>query len=328
MSIDRSVTLPFYWPMRWVKYNALSLCLCLLRTDLVHGEITVIDYLNRSVTISRPAQRIVALAPHIVENVFSVGADNKLVGAVDYSDFPPPAKTIERVGGADSFSIEKILSLEPDVVIAWASSGKGNMIQQLTAFGIAVYIDDPRTLVDIARSIRDIGRLTGSTAQSDAVADHYLSTLQRLRHRYRDRRRRAERVSVLYEAWHRPLQTVNGEHIISDVIDLCGGDNAFADAALLAPKISIETVIGRDPDIIISSGGGSRQLNSQQFKSQQIHSQTQWRNAWLRWPNLRAVRHRHLYFIDANVIQRHSVRILTGAEMICGYIASAAATAR
>ena len=175
--------------------------------------------------------------------------------------------------------------------------------------------------------------MTGTTAQSDTLADHYLSTLQRLRHRYRDRRRRAERVSVLYEVWHKPLQTVNGEHIISDVIDLCGGDNAFADAALLAPKISIETVIDRDPDIIISSGGGSRQLNSQQFNSQQfkyqqIHPQTQWRDAWLRWPNLRAVRHRHLYFIDADVIQRHSVRILTGAEMICGYIAGAAATAR
>ena len=271
---------------------------------MARSDVQVVDYLDRSVILSQPAQRVIALAPHIVENIFSAGAGDTLVGAVEYSDFPQQAQNIVRVGGVGSLSMEKIVSLSPDLVIIWASAARGNMIQQLDLLNIPVYVDDPKKLADIARSIGDFGILTGRVQQSRKAVDNYLSELQRLRYRYRDRR--VDDVTVLYEVWNNPLQTVNGQHIISDVIELCGGKNVFDDALSLAPKINIEAVLDRDPNIIVTSSI---------VKSKQI-----WLDYWLQWPHLQAVRNGHLYFIDPNLIQRHTVRILIGAERMCQQI--------
>lgn len=267
------------------------------------ADIRVRDYLGRAVVLEKPARRIVGLAPHIVENAWSAGAGEYLVAAVDYSDYPPAARQLPRVGGFNSFSVEAILALSPDLVISWVSGNGAEVVEQLARLDIPVYADEPGTLPDIARSIRDIGKLAGTSAQSDAVADRFLAGLKALENRYRA----TPEIGVFYQVWNQPLQTVNGEHIITDVLKVCGARNIFADAAGLAPKINIETVLQRNPDVILASGIGAERPG--------------WLDEWKQFPAMKAVRNKRLFFVPPDYIQRHTVRILEGAKAICGKLA-------
>lgn len=266
------------------------------------ADIRVEDYQGRSVSLQAAASRIVALAPHIVENLYSAGAGEQIVGAAQYSNYPPPARHIPRVGSYTAFSMETIAALAPDLVIVWGSGNGAGVVQQLGQLGVAVYIDEPRKLSDVARSIRDFGQLAGTAAVSEPQAAAYLQQLAALRKQFST----ATPVSVLYQVWHEPLQTLSGEHLISDVIRLCGGTNAYADAVSLAPKISLESVFQRDPQVIIASGMAA--------------GRPPWLDNWRRWPQLQAVRYDNLYFVPADIIQRHTLRILSGVTMLCEHL--------
>lgn len=263
--------------------------------------ITVQDFQGREVVLNQPAQRIVALAPHIVENLFSAGIGDRIVAAVSYSDYPEQAKSIPRVGGFSNFSVEAIVAFNPDLVITWASgnSSSGQLESQLAALGIPVYVSEPRRLEDVAEAIRDFGLLGGNQPVSEAEAASYLNRLQSLRQANQIK----PPVKVFYQIWNRPLQTLNGEHLISDVIGLCGGSNIFAEAPTIAPKVSIEAVLSRDPQVIVASGIGEQR--------------PAWLDDWQDWPSLSAVQQSHLYFIPPDWSQRHTTRILKGASMLC-----------
>lgn len=256
--------------------------------------VTVTDYTQRKVTLAAPAKRIVALAPHIVENVYAAGAGEYLVGAVNYSDYPETAKKVARVGAISAYSLEAIVALKPDLVIVWMSSRGASALSDLDSLGIPTYASDPRTLEDVAKSIRDYGVLAGTAEVAEQSARAYEQSLIALRNRYHG----ATPVSVLYQVWYEPLQTLNDDHIISDVIRLCGGRNSFGDAKTLAPKISIESVLARDPAVIVASGMGE--------------ARPDWLDNWRKWPTLSAVKNERLYFIPPDIIQRHTPRILQG----------------
>ncbi|TQV84301.1 cobalamin-binding protein [Exilibacterium tricleocarpae] len=268
------------------------------------GEVRVQDYQDRLVSLPKPAARIVALAPHVVENLYAAGAGDKIVGVVEYSDFPAAARHKARVGGHSAVSLEAIVALAPDLVIAWAAGTSSALVQRLLDLGITVYLDDPRRLADVARSLRDFGTLAGTASVSEPRARNYLRQLDTLRTQFVDKKP----VTVLYQVWHEPLQTLNGKHIITDVIELCGGRNVFDDAVSLAPKISLEAVFQRNPDVIIASGMGT--------------ARPAWLDHWRRWPELRAVRNNHLYVVPADNIQRHTLRILSGARQMCAHLAA------
>jgi iron complex transport system substrate-binding protein len=270
--------------------------------DTLKTDIVVTDYLQREVRLPKPAQRIVALAPHIVENIYSAGAGEFLVGAVDYCDYPEAAKKIPRVGAISAYSLEAIVAQKPDLVVVWMSTRGGDVLKKIEDLGIPTYASDPRTLADVAKSIRDYGVLAGTQAHAEKTARDYEQHLQKLTAQYQH----AKPVSVLYEVWYEPLQTINNNHIISDVIRLCGGVNSFGDAPVLAPKISIESVIARNPEVIVASGMGE--------------ARPDWLDNWRKWPALQAVQKEHLYFIPPDFIQRHTARILQGAEMMCTHL--------
>lgn len=263
------------------------------------ATIMVEDYLGRTVQLPEPAKRIVALAPHVVENLYSAGAGDRLVAAVEFADYPAEAQALPRIGAFNTVSLEGILALKPDLVVSWLSGNGLSIVEQLRRLGVPVYADEPKTLEDIARSIRDLGRLAGTEAVSNAVAEGFLSRLQILEVRSRD----ASQLTVFYQVWHQPLQTVNDEHIISDVLGLCGGNNIFGDAASLAPVISVESVLERNPDVILASGPDENRPG--------------WLDEWQRFPSLRAVQANNLMFVPADYLQRHTLRILDGAEMVC-----------
>lgn len=265
----------------------------------VAATITVEDYLGQPVQLSTPAKRIVALAPHVVENLYSAGAGDRLVAAVEFADYPVEAQALPRVGAFNTVSLEGILASKPDLVVTWLSGNGLSIVEQLRRLGIPVYADEPKTLEDIARSIRDLGRLAGTEAVSEAAADDFMSRLKNLEAEYRS----ARQLSVFYQVWHQPLQTVNGEHIISDVLALCGGRNIFGDAPTLAPVISLESVLKRNPEVILASGADE--------------SRPEWLNDWQRFSGLRAVETGNLMFVSADYLQRHTLRILNGAERVC-----------
>ncbi|WP_339669081.1 cobalamin-binding protein [Dasania marina] len=267
-------------------------------TILPAHAIQVTDDSGQVIQLDKPASRVVALAPHIVELVYAVGAGDKLVGAVSYSDYPEEAKNIPRVGSYKSFSAEAILRLQPDLILAWHSGNGAERIKKIEELGIKVYWGEPRTLLSIEKSLRNVGMLLGEKIPG-AAAEAYNKKLTSLQQQYQNKKP----ISVFYQVWDEPLQTLNGEHLISDVINLCGGRNVFADEPALAPKLSVESVLHTNPQVIIASGMGVER--------------PEWLDAWLTWPQLQAVTNKQLYFIPPDILQRHTPRILQGAEIMC-----------
>ena len=278
----------------------LPLALLFLAVIAVPAQaITVQDFSGREVTLDQPAKRIVALAPHIVENLYSAGAGDKLVGVVSYSNFPDEAKNVPEVGSYNAFSLEQVLALNPDLVVMW---GSGNGMQTLSTFealGIPVYVSELRQLSDVPKSIRNLSQLAGTPAIGEAEASRIETELNALHRRYGEKRS----LSVLYQIWNDPLQTVNGEHLISEIISLCGGYNIFGDARSLAPRVSLESVLLRDPDAIVASGMGE--------------ARPEWLDQWRAYPSLTAVADEALFFVNPDHLQRPSARIVLGARSLC-----------
>lgn len=263
------------------------------------ADVMVIDFAGRTVRLDSPAQRIVALAPHVVENVFSAGAGEQLVGVVEWSNYPEQARSIAIVGGYEKTNHEKILELNPDLIIAWESGNSRSSVERLAELGFNIYIDQPNSLLDIAKSIRDIGILTGQSHKADAVVENYLNELKQFKQQYSE----VVKVPTFYQVWNKPLQSINGNHIISDAIEICGGENIYADEFAVAPVINIESVLERDPVAIIASGMSD--------------ARPEWLDEWKQWPSLRAVQNNNLFFVNPDHLQRHTVRLLLGLKETC-----------
>ena len=283
----------------------LLMLLLLLPVPGTAEPVSVEDFAGRTVTLAAPARRVVALAPHIVENVFSAGAGDRLVGVVSYSNYPGAARTIPRVGSYNAFSLETIASLEPDLIVMWGSGNGMQSLARLELLGIPVFVSEPRQLEDIPRAIRDLGTLAGTRQVSETRALAMEQALASLRAKYSQR----ATLKVFYEIWNEPLQTINGEHLISQLMALCGGRNIFADVATLAPRISIEAVLARTPDAIVASGMGE--------------SRPDWLDQWRQYPSLPAVRNNALFFVPPDHLQRPTARVLLGAQALCEQLDSA-----
>ncbi len=270
-----------------------------------HAEIVVTDELGERVALAAPARRIVSLAPHLTELLFAAGAGARVVGTVEYSDYPPAARGIRHVGAYHRLDFETILALKPDLVVGWPSGNGPDVVQRLRRLGLPVFASEPGALPELATTIETLGTLAGTTDVAAQAAAQYRDRLAALRARYGGR---AE-VSVFYEIWERPLQTVNDAHVISDVIRLCGGRNVFGRLPALAPVINEEDVVRADPEVIIASGMGE--------------ARPAWLDGWKRWPRLTAVARGNLYVVPPDLIQRATPRVLDGAERVCAALEDA-----
>jgi len=275
------------------------------RVVKLSANIQVTDFKGSVLNFTQPVERIVALAPHIVENVFTAGAGDKLVGVVTYSDFPEAATKLPIVGGYAKTNLEKILELKPDLVIAWESGNSDASVARIQELGLTVYVDQPDKLKDVAKSIRDIGLLAGTSVVADMAASKYSEKIDNILSMKLDQ----NPVSTFYQVWNNPIRTINGKHIISDAIALCGGVNIYANESAIAPIINIESILERNPEVILASGMSD--------------SKPEWLEEWKDWPALQAVTLDNLYFVDPDHIQRHTVRILEGIETICAQLQEA-----
>jgi iron complex transport system substrate-binding protein len=264
-----------------------------------HGPISVSDDTGARITLARPAQRIISLSPNLTELLYSAGAGSRLVGTVQWSNFPKAALHVPRVGNTYNLDLEKIVQLRPNLVVAWRSGNNPQALEELRRLGFPVYVSEPRSLAAIGTTIVRLGILSGTRATADRVAAAYAQRLHALKTRYSHR----WKVSVFYQIWNRPMFTVNRKHVISDVIDLCGGRNVFAGLDTLSPRIGVEAVLAEDPQVIVASGIDA--------------GRPAWLDDWHQWPSLNAVHHGLLFSIPPDFIQRDTVRILRGAAMMC-----------
>lgn len=285
-----------------MKYLA---CLFVLCACQAHAEIVVTDDSGATVRLKEPARRIVSLAPHVTETLFAAGAGAKLVGAVEYSDYPDTAQKLARIGGYSKLDLEVIAALKPDLAVGWASGNSPAHIDKLRALGIPVYLVQPERIDDVAVNLERYGELAGTQTTARAAAADFRQRLADLRGKYAAQ----PKVRVFYQIWKRPLMTVGGGQVISDAIRLCGGENVFADLKPLAPKVSIEAVLAADPEIVVASGMGE--------------ARPEWVDDWRQWPSLTAVKRDNLYFIPPDLIQRHTPRLAEGAARLCAHIEAA-----
>lgn len=251
------------------------------------AEVTVTDDYGNAVRLPSPASRIVSLAPHLTELVYAAGGGSLMVGAVEYSDYPPRAQELPRVGSDAHINLESVLALRPDLIVAWPNAGSARAIDRLAELGLPVFRSEPRALEDIATTLERLGRLAGTSTEAAGAARDFRARKADLEKRYSGR----STLRVFYQVWDRPLLTVNGEHVISKVIALCGGQNVFATLPLLAPEVDVEAVLRANPDVVLTSRAGAE------------------RPKWL-GKSL-------FYVVPADLIQRHTPRLLDGTEHIC-----------
>ena len=278
---------------------------------LAHAsDISVVDDRGVRVTLAAPARTIVALAPSITELVFAAGAGAKLTGVPRFSDYPVIAKSIAQIGDATRIDLERVLSFKPDLVVAWKTGNHAADFERLEQLGFPVFVAEPGTLAAIPRLLRAIAALAGTSTTAETAAAEFERGIAALDAQYRAR----SPVRVFYEIWHEPLMTVSGQHLISDVIALCGGVNIFAATPVLTPIVSLESVIAVQPEVVL---GGSSATTPEEFAA-----------PWLRDERYAGLRKVRAMYIDPDYIQRQTPRVLRGARIVCEHLETVRSTQR
>ena len=255
--------------------------------------------------------KIVALAPHIVELLYSIGAGDHIIATTDYADYPEAANGIPRVGSYAGLQVEKIIAMKPDIVIAWKTGNPVADVRRLEDFGLNVVYSDIVTLEDVATELQRLGRITGHIEEAQRQAEKYSRSLAGLRQQYQS----LPPVTVFYELWSRPLTTVAGSAWPQQQLTLCGARNLFRNLSQDYPQVSIEQVVIADPDVIIQPDhNGKTDIDGID---------------WARWPQLRAVKAGMIIHPDADQAHRMTLRALDATRELCAAIARArpAATA-
>lgn len=258
----------------------------------------VIDDDGRVIRLSQPAQRIISLAPSMTELLFSLGAGDRVLGVMAFSDYPPEASQLPVVGQFDMLDMERIIALQPDLIVSWRTGNPRNSIRRLESLGLTVYVAEPVTLASIGSQLDRLGTLTGQQDIAQQLREDFNQQLDAIT---RENSLKPE-VSVFYQVWDAPLISVGGPELINDMIETCGGRNIFAELPV-GPAVNLEDVLARDPQAIIVSGSSD--------------DASRWHEDWRSWSHLEAVSKGHLYNIPPDLVQRHSLRALEGLQQMC-----------
>ena len=249
-----------------------------------------------TLSIERPARRMVSLAPHLAEIAFAAGAGASLAGVSAFSHHPLEAMRLPVIASHGRVDIERLIALRPDLVLAWQSGNSPLQIDRVRRLGVPVLVTEVRSLADVPRVVRLVGVLAGSAALAEARARNLEDEIETLRRRYAG----ARQLEVFLEIWHRPMLTVNGAHLISNALRICGGRNVFATAKTLTPFVSREQVLNARPDAIVTGGFGSEA-----------------REAWRGFEPVPAVRGGRIYPIDPDLLHGQGPRVVQGVRALC-----------
>jgi len=271
------------------------------------AAIDVVDDTGAHLSLSRPAQRIVSLAPGATEMLFAAGAGARLVATVEYADQPAAARQVPRIGDSSAIDLERLLVLKPDVIIYWPGGNNPAQIAQIKRLGFILYGQQVNRLGDLSASLRRLGLLAGTSPVARARAAGIDEQLQALRERYAQR----APLTALLETWNQPLYTVGSRHLMSDALSICGAVNVFNDLPQLSPAVQVEAVIARDPQLIIVAappGVGP-----------------QWLAGWRKFPALKAVQHGNLLDFQDQALSRLGPSVLDATAGLCVQIEAARA---
>lgn len=246
------------------------------------------------------AERLISLGPSVTEIVLELGAVDQLVGVLDAGPRPPAAAHVPSVGRYGQLEMERVISLQPDLVLLLPESISRAQRQQLQAFGIPMWVVKPRKLADLAQQFVEIGTRIGRAEQGLRLQQQFLQGMAGLAQRYQ----RPQPLRVFYQVWDVPLYTLGGQQIISDALRVCGAENIFADLSLPAPQVSVEAVLQRNPEVILA--GTQTQLDS-----------------WRKWPVVRAVELKQLWLVPDEGLERPSFQMLGAMEKLCEQLAAA-----
>lgn len=267
------------------------------------APITVRDDDGNVVTLPRPAQRVIAMAPHVTELLFTAGAGDKIVGAVTYSDYPEAAKKIPRVGDNRLVDLERVAAMKPDLIVIWLHGGFERQIDALRKMGIPLYHSEPTKLEGIAENVERLGQLMGTESVANPAAADIRQQFAALAKQYSSR----PPVRLFYQVWDKPLYTLNGKSIVSDAIRLCGGVNIFADQKATAPIISMEAVLQANPEAIFGT-------SEKDYGSVDL---------WKPYGTLLAVQNNNLFRLQGDLLNRAGPRMTIGAKALCEKIEEA-----
>jgi iron complex transport system substrate-binding protein len=260
--------------------------------------VTVKDDAGNSVTLAKPAQRIISMAPHITELLFAAGGGDRVAGVMNYSDYPEAAKRLPLVGSDAQIDMERVLALRPDLLVVWRTGNTARQLEQLKSLGIPIFYSDPHKLDEVATSLTRLGQLMGTEALAQSAAQDYRQKIARLSSTYA----RRPTVRVFYQIWEKPIFTLNGDHIASDAMRVCGGQNVFAALKVPAPTVSTEAVLQANPEAIV---GGEK------------HDAESGINIWQQYKGMEAVRRGNLFMLDSELLVRATPRIADGVAVLC-----------
>jgi vitamin B12 transport system substrate-binding protein len=250
-------------------------------------------------------KRIIALAPHIVESLYAIGAGQQIIGTTAHADYPEAAEDILRVGNYARLQIEKIIQLKPDLIIAWKTGNPVDDLARLEKYQLKVIYSDTQTLEDVANELIMLGKITGRETAANIIAAEYTKKLQTIKNTYSNK----SKVSVFYELWSRPLRTVANKAWPQQQIELCGASNPFANAQDDYPSIGLEQALVSFPQIVIQPAQHS--ADSPDGLS------------WSQWPHIPAVKNNFIFRPNADKTHRMTTRMLDEVVILCEQIDAA-----
>ena len=288
-----------------MKTNQLAATLCLCTAAVTaavspssaSAAISVRDDDGNVITLQKPAQRIIAMAPHVTELLYAAGGGDKIVGAVTFSDFPEAAKKLPRIGTNRQIDMERVIAMKPDLIVAWMHGSSERQIETLRQLGIPIFHSEPVKLDGIADSLLRLGQLMGTESVAQPAAADIRKQFAALAKQYSNR----PPVRMFYQVWDKPLYTLNGASIVSDAMRLCGGVNIFADLKTTAPVVSMEAVLQADPEAIF--GTAEKDYGGVAL--------------WKPYTTMKAVRTDNLFTLDGELLNRAGPRMVEGTRAMC-----------
>jgi len=274
----------------------------LLLVWLLRAQVPAAGLPSQAAADSPAKPRIVSLAPHLTELAFDAGLGDRLAGAVEWSDYPPAARELPRIGDAFRFDLERIVRLRASHALAWAGGTPTAAIDELRTLGIEVRVISIRTLDDIAAAIEALGSLAADPAVAAARAAAFRDRVDSFK---AARRASGTQIPVFYQVSAKPLFTLGGRHVINQVFELCGARNVFADLDAEAASVDLEAVLARKPEAMIAGAAAGE-------PDPLAH--------WRRYTDQPATRCGHLSAVDPDLLVRPTARLLDGAARLCDWL--------
>ena len=272
--------------------------------DALATDRIVVDLLGRRVSISKDPRRIVAMAPNITEIVFALEQEQKLVGVTTYSDYPPAAKDIPRIGSYIHLDLERIVALQPDLCLAIKDGNPKDTVMRLESLGIPVYAVDPRNLESVMETLDRLGDLLHAEDKAGQVIAGMRNRIERVDAAVAHS---LSRPRVFFQIGVAPIVSVGTGTFIHELIVRAGGKNV-AEGPAADPRISREQVIGLSPDIIIITSM-ARAAVYEEVKAD-----------WRQWTHVPAVKTNRIFIQDSNLFDRPSPRLVDALEVLARLI--------